>query len=257
MFLADYHTHSTFSYDGHNGFANMLVAAEMAGLAELCVTDHCDVGAEKPFPAAERLDVYREICSRNKADCKLLLGIELGEPIHNIPRAEAAVDAVAYDFIIGSHHALRGKQDFYGLRFSSEEDLHRLMPRYFAELREMAEWGRFDVLGHIDYPLRYTARDGFVVPSLLPRYEDELRDLFGLFVLKGIGMEVNTGKGLPDPAVFALYRQCGGETVTLGSDAHRAADVGRGITDGAELCRAAGFTYIAAFEQRKVRYEKI
>jgi histidinol-phosphatase (PHP family) len=70
-------------------------------------------------------------------------------------------------------------------------------------------------------------------------------------------LEVNVGKGLPDPAVYALYRQCGGEIVTVGSDAHRAADVGNLVKDGAGLLRAAGFGYIAAFEQRRVRFEKI
>jgi histidinol-phosphatase (PHP family) len=259
MFLADYHSHSNFSFDGHDSLAGMLAAAQRAGLDELCVTDHCDIGREEQFLPEERYEAFAEARSQGKARCKLLLGIELGEPVNDYQKAGAAVDAVPYDFIIGSHHALRGEEDFYWKRFDSEDDFHRLMPRYFAELREMAEWGRFDVLGHIDYPLRYTGRDGFVVPSLLPRYEDELRGLFTLFAQKGIGMEMNLSPRVDrtSPAVYALFRQCGGEIVTLGSDAHRADEVGHGIKDGTELARAAGFEYIAAFEQRKVRYEKI
>ncbi|MCL2003226.1 MAG: PHP domain-containing protein [Oscillospiraceae bacterium] len=259
MFLADYHTHSLYSSDGHDGFAELLDAAQKAGLDELCVTDHCDMGAAEPFPAEERHGAFEPIRAGNRTGVKLLLGIELGEPIFDLARAEAALAQAPYDFVIGSHHALKGERDFYYMRYASEEDFHRMMPRYFAELREMAEWGRFDVLGHIEYPLRYTGRDGFTVPSLLPRYEDELRDLFRFFAHKGLGVEVNFRKSgiKPDPAVYALYRQCGGESITIGSDAHRAADVGRGLTDGLELCRAAGFTHMAAFEQRRVRYEKI
>jgi histidinol-phosphatase (PHP family) len=257
MYLADYHSHSTFSSDGNDSFAAMLDAARKAGLNELCVTDHCDMSEEKPFPAVGRYSEYARLNAENKSGCKLLLGIELGEPIHDLAKADASVNAAPYDFIIGSHHALKGEEDFYRLRFDSEDGLHRLMPRYFAELHEMAEWGKIDVLGHIDYPLRYTGRDGFTVSSLLPRYEDELRGLFGVLADKGIGLEVNVGKEVPDPALYALYRRCGGEIITVGSDAHRASDVGRRVKDGTELCRAAGFEYISLFEQRRVRFEKI
>jgi histidinol-phosphatase (PHP family) len=254
MFLADYHTHSKFSFDGTDSLADMLAAAVRAGLDELCVTDHCDIGRDEQFLPEERYEVFKQV---GPAGCKLLLGLELGEPINDLAKAGVSVDAAPYDFIIGSHHALRGEEDFYWLRFNSEDDFHRLMPRYFEELRETAEWGRFDVLGHIDYPLRYTVRDGFEVPSLLPRYESELRDLFKLFAEKGIGLEANVGNKLPDPAIYKLFRGCGGEIVTIGSDAHRVSAVGKNIKDGTDLVRAAGFGYIAAFENRKVRYEKI
>jgi histidinol-phosphatase (PHP family) len=258
MFLADYHTHTKkHSFDGYDSFADMLAAAHRAGLNELCVTDHCDMGAETPFPAEERYREYTNVRVSGRTGVKLLLGIELGEPIHDAQKAEAAVAAVPYDYIIGSLHALKGEKDYYYLRYSSEEEFHMLLGRYFDELREMTEWGCFDALGHIEYPLRYTQRDGFVVSSLLPRHHDDLRSLFKALAAKGIGMEVNLGGLQPDPAVYALYRQCGGEIITLGSDAHRAGDVGRGIKDGVELCRAAGFTYIAAFDQRRVRFEKI
>ncbi|MDR0325769.1 MAG: PHP domain-containing protein [Oscillospiraceae bacterium] len=253
MFLADYHTHSTFSFDGKDCMADMLVAAQAAGLDELCVTDHCDMGRQE-FPAKERYEAFWEARAANKTGVKLLLGIELGEAIHDIERAEASVAACPYDFIIGSHHALRGERDFYHIRGTTEEEFHLLLIRYFDELLEFAEWGRFDVLGHIDYPLRYC---GHTI-NLLPRYETELRALFTLMASKGLGMEMNMSKGvMPDPALFALYRQCGGEIITIGSDAHSAAAVGGHIADGIEMCRRAGFGAVAAFERRKVRYEKI
>ena len=255
MFLADYHTHSRFSPDGHDGFSALLAAAERAGLNELCVTDHCDTWAPD-FPAAERYDAFLEARANNQTGVRLLLGVELGEAILDDALADAAT-ACPVDFIIGSHHVLRDGQDFYAVRYTSEAQCHQLLVSYFAELAETAERGCFDVLGHIDYPLRYMRRDGFAI-RLLPRYETELRALFGRLVQKGLGIELNFGKWAePHPALFALFRQCGGEVVTIGSDAHRAGDVGRGIAEGAAICREAGFTHIAAYEQRRVRFEKM
>ena len=43
MYLADYHTHSTCSDDGHNTMTEMAAAALSAGLHEICLTDHLDV----------------------------------------------------------------------------------------------------------------------------------------------------------------------------------------------------------------------
>lgn len=258
MFLADYHTHSDFSSDGKDSIPGLLAAAGEAGLMELCVTDHCDIsiGVSEVFPAKERYRAFEEARAENRTDVKPLLGIELGEAIFDLESAGAAVEACPYDFIIGSHHALRGEQDFYYLRYSSEEECHSLLTRYIDELCELAEWGRFDVLGHIHYPMRYMGRQGLSV-SLLPRFEGALRGLFGLLARKGLGIEVNVSGNLPFADVLALYRRCGGEIVTIGSDAHSAAAVGKGITAGAEMCREAGFARIAAFEQRRVRFETI
>ena len=251
MFLADYHTHSAFSHDGHDGFPAMLAVAERTGLCDLCVTDHCDIGLSRPFLARERYEAY--LAARNGSHVKLLLGVELGEAIHNIARAEEAIAAVPYDFIIGSLHELRGEQDFYHLRCDSAEEYHRLLKRYFAELLELAEWGRFDVLAHLNYPLRYTPW----CAGFLPRYEEEIRGLFKILRDTGKGIELNMSGGPPFGDILALWRECGGEIVPVGSDAHRAADVGKNIAAGLELLRGAGFRYVAAFEQRMVRYEKI
>ncbi len=254
MFLADYHTHSAFSHDGHDDFPAMLASAERAGLRELCVTDHCDIALPRPFPARERYEAYLSARSGNVTSVRLLLGVELGEAVHDIARAEEVAAAVPYDFIIGSIHALRGEEDFYHLRSETEAEFHRLLDCYFRELTELAEWGHFDVLGHLAYPLRYTQWN---VPSLLPRYEDELRALFRLLRDTGKGIELNLSRLQPFQDVLALWREFGGEIVTIGTDAHRAGGVGKGIADGLEILRGAGFRYVAAYEQRKVRYEKI
>lgn len=253
MFLADTHTHSNFSSDGRDGFAAMFKAAQHAGLDELCVTDHCDISKPAPFPAQDRYDAFVNARNGNGSPVKFLLGIELGEAIHNTERAEKEIAAAPYDLIIGSCHELRGEKDFYHLRCDSAEEYHRLLKRYFAELLELAEWGRFDVLAHLNYPLRYTPW----CAGFLPRYEEEIRELFKILRDTGKGIELNMSGGPPFGDILALWRECGGEIVTVGSDAHRAADVGKNIAAGLELLRGAGFRYVSAFEQRKVHYEKI
>jgi len=257
MFIADYHTHSLFSHDAErDGFSALMSAADKAGLRELCVTDHCDMCAGRPFPSEERFRLFEEARAGHKGGIKALLGIELGEPMQDIKRAKTEISNCPYDFVLGSLHMLRGEKDFYWIEYTSEEQCHRLIAQYLKELREMADWGGFDVLGHIDYPVRLMKKAGFSL-RLLPRYEEEVRELLALCAAKGLGIEVNLKTPPMMDGILPLFRQQGGEIVTVGSDAHCAAGVGRGILEGIEMCRASGFRHIAAFEKRKVRYEKI
>ena len=55
----------------------------------------------------------------------------------------------------------------------------------------------------------------------------------------------------PDLPLIRRFRECGGELVTVGSDAHAPEDVGAGIDDGLELARTAGFRYVALYENKQ------
>jgi histidinol-phosphatase (PHP family) len=79
-------------------------------------------------------------------------------------------------------------------------------------------------------------------------YDDALREIFRTAMRNGIGLEVNTsglrqGLGATIPAFrqIRLYRELGGEIITVGSDAHYPKDVGAGIADGYKLLREAAF----------------
>ncbi len=53
------------------------------------------------------------------------------------------------------------------------------------------------------------------------------------------------------------YRELGGEILTLGSDAHRTADIASNFDVALEMARAAGFTHLARFERRQVHWTRI
>ena len=66
-------------------------------------------------------------------------------------------------------------------------------------------------------------------------------------------MEVNTHHGLDLdswPTILRWFKECGGELVTVGSDAHRPKDVARGIPQALELLKAAGFDHVTTFAGR-------
>ena len=101
------------------------------------------------------------------------------------------------------------------------------------------------------------------MPLDLSTYRDKIQVILETLVEKGRGIEVNTsglrsGQGcFPDLEVVRLFKELGGEAITVGSDAHFKEDVGQGIAQGYELIKAAGFKYVATFSDRRPEFIKI
>ncbi len=257
--LFDHHTHSVRSFDGNHPVFALAKQAVERGVSILAVTDHCDLGLQCTADWEERLaGSIREIAEARKdfgGRLTLLTGIELGQPLHDLARAERILSENRFDLVLCSLHNLRETEDFYFF----QDDRSRYAPlleRYFSELLEMTRWGNFDVLSHITYPYRYL---GYQDTSPISSFEEILRELFTLLAQNGKALEINTsglyrspdGRTMPELWELRLFRECGGELVTLGSDAHRAEHVGGGIDAGLALLRAAGFRYQATFANRQ------
>ncbi|MPN15026.1 hypothetical protein SDC9_162355 [bioreactor metagenome] len=88
--------------------------------------------------------------------------------------------------------------------------------------------------------------------------------MFKILREKGRGIELNTsgmrqklGEPMPPVSLLKLYRDCGGEIVTVGSDAHRSCDVGKGIPQGYDMLKEAGFSYVTIYKQRKPEFIRL
>ena len=258
MPLLDHHTHSRHSPDGREPVAALVEAAFSEGVSTLAVTDHCDCGLQQVFDWEERLRGSAEeteaarLCIRE--GLTLLFGIELGQPLHDQKAAEDILGRYHYDLVIGSLHNLQETQDFYFLQ-DTEADPAVLLTRYFDELLEMARWGGFDILAHLTYPYRYL---GYETTPPIASFEEQLREIFTSLAQNGKALELNTsgparspgGRMMPELWELRLFRSCGGELVTLGSDAHAAIHVGKQLREGQALLREAGFRYQTTYRGR-------
>ncbi len=267
MYYADYHTHSDCSFDGRFPMSDMAAAAVAAGLSELCITDHCDMldtkGNRRPFydwnpVLAQREELLRLYGGR----LELPMGMELSMSQIDPGTARHTLSQPGLDFVIGSihnHSEEAGGIDFYYGDYTSPEICYETLDNYFSSMELLAPLDTYDVLGHIIYPLRYMAsRDGQTVS--LDRYTDRLRAILRSAVEHGHGIEVNTWTGKtvePWLPVLQLYRDCGGEIVTAGSDAHIPDGVGKGIAQVYELLADTGFRYVAVYRARKPEFIKI
>ncbi len=256
MYIHDSHIHTEYSFDSAtDGSAKVyavIEAAIAAGIDEITLCDHCDIddilyGIYPEYPAEKIRDDVLATRERYKGKIRVNFGIELGEPHARPVEANELLDRMGYDFVIGSLHNLREYPDFAMLKYEmmTTGQLDYIVRRMTSELCEIIDFGRISTLAHITYIKRYLSLAG-VEYDLAP-YHDSFAAMFDKLIKAGISLEVNTSglrRGsvtMPDRALLALYRECGGEKITLGSDAHTSLDVGKGIEEAAAMLRALGF----------------
>lgn len=272
MFLTDYHVHSDVSQDSTASMYDMAVAEAKMGIEQMCFTNHCDMchwrtyelnpGCLTKVPESfEKFEALKREHPVLPLDVRL--GIELGEPLFHVERAKAIASTPGLDMVMGSLHILQEYGDLWCVKFTSPEHCHEIFNAYVDELIKMAELNFFDVMAHIGYGRRYMWQQGFDEELSLARYGDKIERLLRLLIDNGRGIEINCsgirdGCGpFPQPEILSLYRQMGGEIITVGSDAHRPEDAAKCIREGYEVLQGCGFRHVAAFKQRKCEFVKI
>jgi histidinol-phosphatase (PHP family) len=134
---------------------------------------------------------------------------------------------------------------------------------YYDELAEMAEAGCFDVVGHINYQMRYMSESARARTDLT-RYREVLGNILDTVIRAGKGIEVNTSSlwrgldfTLPSSEVLEMYLKRGGKIITTGSDAHEASKVGEAIEDAVKRIASAGFDKFVFFKNRTPYFHKV
>lgn len=268
VILTDSHTHSSQSPDGENTPEEMIEKAIELGIKHYTVTDHLEINKfyDEEFlyeePVKQSSLLVPRLIEKYRNSIDIHYGVELGQPVHDYELTRRMLDSYDFEFIIGSCHMVKGWEDFYYLDYR-QTDPYRVLDLYFNELLEMAQWGKFDVLGHLTYPLRYISGD-FGIKIDMDKYKKIIEEIFRTLIKNNMGIEVNTsglrqkiGVPLPDEKYVRMYRELGGEIITIGSDAHRTEDLGKGMAEGTEMIKRCGFDSICYYDHRKPIFIKI
>ena len=262
--LMDLHVHTDNSFDGHHSAIFLCETAVEKGLRAVAFTDHVEMDfyRENRFDRTAKQSFFETVKARDAFTGQLIVcaGLELGQPLYNLPESEHLVQLYSYDVIIASIHNLRGKEDFYYLRRAGaqpDDQIHAMLSEYFDELLALAQWAKFDVLAHITYPLRYIYNEQGLGKIDMAPYAGQIDAVLEAAAQNNLALEINTAglrqdynRLVPDETILRRFRQLGGQRVTVGSDAHYADHVGLNIGCGMELAQRCGFEHITLFKQR-------
>ena len=276
---SDSHVHTSFSTDSKEPMEQMLMAAIENGFPSICFTDHMDYNfpviynkssdTEPPFfldtdayfiETRRLIPLYPQI--------KIRTGIELGLKEDAKDKCMELLNLYKFDFVIGSTHLVDNTDPYYDI-FLGRDRMKNCNTRSFMRLHLKCKSGvDFDVYGHIDYITRYTPymkklrssnlfdEDYYI--SITNNFLDIIEAILKELINSGKGIELNTSGikyGLhhphPHEKILKLYKELGGEIITIGSDAHEARHLGFGFDGVPEILKTCGFKYYTEFTNRR------
>lgn len=255
--MFDFHMHSTFSADCDTPMEDTIERAIDKGFTDICFTEHIDY--EYPDPTIQfelDLEGYRKkVAQMNRMygdRITIRRGVEIGVQPHLLRTYEKLIQEEDFEFILCSMHTTN-KQGLHSRDLFKGRTVEEAFRLYYEELLYCVQnFDAYDVLAHVDLVKRYTDR-----PTTDHCY-DIIEEIFKTIIPKGKGIEVNTsgyryglGIGMPSEDILTLYKKCGGELITLGSDAHEADTVGYKFKESLEVLQRVGFTHVTTFENRE------
>lgn len=172
--------------------------------------------------------------------------------IHTISKFEALYERYPFDFIILSVHQVEDK-GFWSQEFQQGRTQKEYNERYYEEMLALVkQFQNYSVLGHLDLIVRYDKMGTYPFRYVKHYVEKILREV----IKNDKGIEVNTSSyryGLkdstPSMAILEMYRDMGGQIITLGSDSHAPAHLGTHMKTAKELLKSIGFRNFCTYDK--------
>ena len=273
MFIADGHTHSKYSFDGPDDISgeidSICSAAIVAGLSEVAITDHLEINGEVEgiYPPCNCENIRRDVfAAKEKFSGKLYVcyGIELGQAAEYPEQAREYLKKFGYEYVAGSLHSLPGVPDFsfFNYKWFTDKHIEKLFSDNIKALCDLCDFEGINTIAHFTYLHRYTSRANRKLN--FENFIPQIKDFFAKVIYSGKALEVNTSTlrsdkpmTMPTHDLLRLYRECGGELITCGSDSHGSEFIGAGIKETYEFLASAGFKYVTVFHDGKPQMNKI
>ncbi len=277
--LADYHVHSEFSDDSDYEMEEVVIDAIAKGLDEICFTDHVDYGIKLdhdedgdtfrhdenglPLRNVDYPSYFAKIAylqNKYKDQITIRKGLEFGLQMKWLPQYEKLYETYPMDFIIHSNHQVDDIEIFLPEFFKgkSQKEYNRV---YYEELlKTVSHYKHYSVLGHIDAFNRYDPNG----ECPLEDFEDLVYEILKTAISDGKGIELNTSnvryhvKGLtPCKEILKMYKDLGGQIITIGSDSHERSHLGFNIQKSQEILKELGFEYFCTFKDMEPIFHKL
>lgn len=269
--FADYHVHTEFSDDSRYPMEDVIRDAVKMGMDEICITDHVDYGVKADWDCGQEIqyrkddplanvdyprymEKIRALKEEYQGKITIRTGMEFGVQMHTIPEFEALFARYPFDFIILSIHQVEDKE-FWTQDFQRGRTQKEYNERYYQEILDVVKaYKNYSVLGHLDLIKRYDEAGIYPFENVKPMIEEILK----IVIADGKGIELNTSfhryglsDSMPSLEILKLYRELGGEIITIGSDSHKPEHLGAYIDEGHEILKSLGYKQFCTFENMK------
>jgi len=258
--INDYHMHTPLCGHAVGEPAKYAQRAIDVGLEEIGFSDHAPlVSHEDPSITMHKnqLPIYYRMIEKVRDKFKDRLNIKIAIEADYIEGFEeqtrALVNDYPYDYVIGSIHYINlwGFDNPKEREQWNQKDINQVYRDYYKLLRQSAQTGFYDIIGHADLVKKFGHR-------ATEDLTDEVEKTAKVFKETGVAVEINTS-GLRKPVKeiypalwnLEIYADVG-IPLTFGSDSHAPKQVGQDFDKAIQLAKEAGFKEYVIFKQRKI-----
>jgi histidinol-phosphatase (PHP family) len=269
----DYHIHTAHSVDAEGSLAAYCDQALRIGLNEICFTNHVELDPKRrdnlirfdgnmvPITrdrVAVMHDAIHDIADEYRTrGLKVNCGIEIGYYEGVGPRIQEITRGLEFDFLLGSIHCLEhvcidSSKEYEG--YFQQHDVRSLLAQYYNAIEHLAKSRLFDSIAHIDVYKKYGL--GFYGETIGQFPVSQVEQVCRIIAEHDIAIEINTA-GLrrvneiyPSAPILQCAYEAGVIKLSIGSDAHRPEDLGKGLSEGIALAKSIGYDAVYRFEKR-------
>lgn len=263
MYRVDYHLHTNHSMDCEMPMEDLCNAAVLAGLQEICMTEHTEFGhpdstSDLP-PDVDAWLAEISVMRERFPQLRIKAGIEIGDNPSCRDGIKAWHTKLPLDFCLLSLHLIDNEDPYFPSFFEGKTQ-DAFYKRYVeCKLESLLAWqpGDYDAMAHLGYCAKFAPYPVEERPLRWRHAPDQFDLIFETLAAEGKALEINTsgrrsmGEYIPDRELLTRYCEKGGEFVTLGSDAHHPYHVGNWLDDARELAKSCGLRYAMTYDQRK------
>lgn len=258
--MIDYHVHSDCSGDCSVPMLDVCREAVGRGIKIICFTEHIDFEPTDACYGTFDYPLYRSRIQEAREAFAGELDIRCGVEVDFVGKYRSRIeDFLAgkdFDYVLGASHYVNGViLEDHELYFPGKTAEEAYTP-FFDNTLAAVETGWFDAIAHLDlckrYGVHYLGRFDWTP------YRERIEQILRAVIERDMALEINTsglrqlpGDTYPCREILEFYFALGGRSITVGSDAHYAADVGRGIAQALEMARSVGFEHVRAFKDRE------
>jgi histidinol-phosphatase (PHP family) len=256
--MYEYHTHTTNSPDSRVKMRDYCERAIAIGIQEVAFTDHIDHDPAERTRGHNKYPAYMADIAACRAEfgdrLTILAAAEVDWNRRSAPDVAADLADKSFDFIICSVHWIDG--EYLGVRATKQKSLDTYR-QYLDEIEALVTTQNFfHVIGHFDLGKRYHTVNGRID---IEANRDQLGRIFTAMAMSGKGFDLNTSavrsaahEPMPGADILQMFREHGGEHVTIGSDTHTLETFGTNIDVAVETLRSAGWTTVSHIEDGRL-----
>lgn len=261
--LIDLHNHTALCCHAEGEMEDYVHEAISRGIGIMGFADHAPWMPQNHIKMAlsyEEVPLYinkvkmlqERFAKEEQSRIQILLGMEMDFIPDRLDLPREFCRKYDFDYVIGSVHYIGDwgfDQDIQMERFNlnSTRDIYE---RYFDLVRQLAQSGVFDIIGHLDLVKKF----GYFPKEGWDDLQEETAKILGesdvVVELNTSGMDKPVGEFYPGPDFLKRLKKYG-VPLTLSSDSHKPREVGRYFEKAVLLLKELGYREIFTFSQRK------